>query len=346
MAPACHFVIGLFFTPVVNVSELVHDVYVQMYTDIVWFTTTGMSWWLTAAQNHPIIQGFWLDPICFLISVLLKKKKNTQRCFILCCVCCVQAYRSALDSLGHCEYALKGGFHLKPKAIEAVLQVRAAESTVVWSEPAKCVYRCCFLSILLPMYLLEMYMSMLMLSLIVQIYIYYIFISVCVCACRVAVVRLRLSRQAVCRPHLSRSNASYPQSPCRSALTSSKESPSTSRLPTTSNSKRYTHFTTHSLYSFLKSWSFVPGSTLGLNPSNRSAFWCCLGSAVTKSYKCFPATQTSPGAQTFLSSCLALSWEVWVYVPLQYFFTFYFSQNMISVWTWLFFFLPLPLRGS
>lgn len=35
----------------------------------------------------------------------------------------MQAYRSALDSLGHCEYALKGGFHLKPKAIEAALQV-------------------------------------------------------------------------------------------------------------------------------------------------------------------------------------------------------------------------------
>lgn len=67
----------------------------------------------------------------FNFSFTKKKKKNTRRCFILCCVCCVQAYRSALDSLGHCEYALKGGFHLKPKAIEAVLQVRAAESTVV-----------------------------------------------------------------------------------------------------------------------------------------------------------------------------------------------------------------------
>ncbi|XP_066541348.1 granule associated Rac and RHOG effector protein 1-like isoform X1 [Hoplias malabaricus] len=34
----------------------------------------------------------------------------------------LQAYRSALDSLGHCEYALKGGFHLKPKDAEAALQ--------------------------------------------------------------------------------------------------------------------------------------------------------------------------------------------------------------------------------
>ncbi|KAK1785404.1 hypothetical protein P4O66_018779 [Electrophorus voltai] len=34
----------------------------------------------------------------------------------------LQAYRTALDSLGQCEYALKGGFHLKPKAAETALQ--------------------------------------------------------------------------------------------------------------------------------------------------------------------------------------------------------------------------------
>ncbi|KAF7698847.1 hypothetical protein HF521_003589 [Silurus meridionalis] len=40
----------------------------------------------------------------------------------------LQAYRSALDSLGHCEYALKGGFHLKPKSIEAALQGCCSEA--------------------------------------------------------------------------------------------------------------------------------------------------------------------------------------------------------------------------
>ncbi|XP_043937618.1 granule associated Rac and RHOG effector protein 1 isoform X2 [Protopterus annectens] len=33
----------------------------------------------------------------------------------------LQAYKLALDSLGHCEYALKAGFHLNPKAIEMCL---------------------------------------------------------------------------------------------------------------------------------------------------------------------------------------------------------------------------------
>lgn len=35
----------------------------------------------------------------------------------------LQAYRVALESLGHSEYALKAGFHLNPKAVEAALQV-------------------------------------------------------------------------------------------------------------------------------------------------------------------------------------------------------------------------------
>nr|XP_042708097.1 granule associated Rac and RHOG effector protein 1 isoform X2 [Chrysemys picta bellii] len=36
--------------------------------------------------------------------------------------CALQAYKIALESLGHCEYAMKAGFHLNPKAIEASLQ--------------------------------------------------------------------------------------------------------------------------------------------------------------------------------------------------------------------------------
>ncbi|XP_062860968.1 granule associated Rac and RHOG effector protein 1-like [Trichomycterus rosablanca] len=40
----------------------------------------------------------------------------------------LQAYRTALDSLGHCEYAIKGGFHLKPKAVEAALQGCCSEA--------------------------------------------------------------------------------------------------------------------------------------------------------------------------------------------------------------------------
>lgn len=34
----------------------------------------------------------------------------------------LQAYRMALESLGHCEYAMKAGFHLSPKAIEECLK--------------------------------------------------------------------------------------------------------------------------------------------------------------------------------------------------------------------------------
>lgn len=35
----------------------------------------------------------------------------------------IQAYKAALESLGHSEYALKAGFDLNPKAVEAALQV-------------------------------------------------------------------------------------------------------------------------------------------------------------------------------------------------------------------------------
>ncbi|XP_065516607.1 granule associated Rac and RHOG effector protein 1-like isoform X2 [Lathamus discolor] len=40
----------------------------------------------------------------------------------------LQAYKVALESLGHCEYALKAGFHLNPKAIEASLQGCCSEA--------------------------------------------------------------------------------------------------------------------------------------------------------------------------------------------------------------------------
>lgn len=70
----------------------------------------------------------------FLLMYFLHKKKPKQTNVLQCrkLYFIVQAYRSALDSLGHCEYALRGGFHLKPKAIEAALQVRTAELTLRW----------------------------------------------------------------------------------------------------------------------------------------------------------------------------------------------------------------------
>ncbi|KAG8437406.1 hypothetical protein GDO86_008197 [Hymenochirus boettgeri] len=40
----------------------------------------------------------------------------------------LQAYRAALDSLGHCEYAMKAGFHLNPKAIEECLKGCCSEA--------------------------------------------------------------------------------------------------------------------------------------------------------------------------------------------------------------------------
>ncbi|XP_075366898.1 granule associated Rac and RHOG effector protein 1 isoform X2 [Mycteria americana] len=40
----------------------------------------------------------------------------------------LQAYKVALESLGHCEYAMKAGFHLNPKAIEASLQGCCSEA--------------------------------------------------------------------------------------------------------------------------------------------------------------------------------------------------------------------------
>ncbi|KFO30024.1 Putative protein KIAA0355 [Fukomys damarensis] len=39
-----------------------------------------------------------------------------------------EAYKIALESLGHCEYAMKAGFHLNPKAIEASLQGCCSEA--------------------------------------------------------------------------------------------------------------------------------------------------------------------------------------------------------------------------
>lgn len=43
---------------------------------------------------------------------------------------CTQAYKAALESLGHSEYALKAGFHLNPKAVEAALQVGSRSKSV------------------------------------------------------------------------------------------------------------------------------------------------------------------------------------------------------------------------
>ncbi|XP_010794067.1 uncharacterized protein KIAA0355-like [Notothenia coriiceps] len=40
----------------------------------------------------------------------------------------LQAYKAALESLGHSEYALKAGFHLNPKAVEAALQSCCSEA--------------------------------------------------------------------------------------------------------------------------------------------------------------------------------------------------------------------------
>ncbi|GCC20141.1 hypothetical protein chiPu_0018764 [Chiloscyllium punctatum] len=40
----------------------------------------------------------------------------------------LQAYKVALESLGHCEYAMKAGFHLNPKAIESSLQGCCSEA--------------------------------------------------------------------------------------------------------------------------------------------------------------------------------------------------------------------------
>lgn len=41
----------------------------------------------------------------------------------------------ALESLGHCEYAMKAGFHLNPKAIEASLQVGSAKPALSFVAP-------------------------------------------------------------------------------------------------------------------------------------------------------------------------------------------------------------------
>ncbi|KAK2853529.1 hypothetical protein Q5P01_006190 [Channa striata] len=40
----------------------------------------------------------------------------------------LQAYKAALESLGHSDYALKAGFHLNPKAVEAALQGCCSEA--------------------------------------------------------------------------------------------------------------------------------------------------------------------------------------------------------------------------
>lgn len=42
-----------------------------------------------------------------------------------------QAYKAALESLGHSEYALKAGFHLNPKAVEEALQVSSVKCWLI-----------------------------------------------------------------------------------------------------------------------------------------------------------------------------------------------------------------------
>lgn len=59
--------------------------------------------------------------IVFLISAVnLKLKVVFYRIYVSLYL---QAYKAALESLGHSEYALKAGFHLNPKAVEAALLV-------------------------------------------------------------------------------------------------------------------------------------------------------------------------------------------------------------------------------
>lgn len=59
------------------------------------------------------------------VSISLCKILNLPTCdiFYFSIVRVLQAYRMALESLGHCEYAMKAGFHLSPKAIEECLKV-------------------------------------------------------------------------------------------------------------------------------------------------------------------------------------------------------------------------------
>ncbi|CAB1339226.1 unnamed protein product, partial [Coregonus sp. 'balchen'] len=44
------------------------------------------------------------------------------------CLAGIQAYKAALESMGHSEYALKAGFHLNPKSVEAALQGCCSEA--------------------------------------------------------------------------------------------------------------------------------------------------------------------------------------------------------------------------
>ncbi|KAG7274929.1 hypothetical protein CRUP_002339 [Coryphaenoides rupestris] len=44
------------------------------------------------------------------------------------CLAGLQAYKAALDSMGHSEYSLKAGFHLNPKSVEAALQGCCSEA--------------------------------------------------------------------------------------------------------------------------------------------------------------------------------------------------------------------------
>lgn len=75
-------------------------------------------------HNYICFQTQWLRA-CSLADMPV-----LSQLFVSC-----QAYKVALESLGHCEYAMKAGFHLNPKAIEASLQVGSAKPALSFIPP-------------------------------------------------------------------------------------------------------------------------------------------------------------------------------------------------------------------
>jgi len=75
-------------------------------------------------NSYICMQTQWLH------ACLLADKPALSQLFVSC-----QAYKVALESLGHCEYAMKAGFHLNPKAIEASLQVGSAKPALSFIPP-------------------------------------------------------------------------------------------------------------------------------------------------------------------------------------------------------------------
>lgn len=75
-------------------------------------------------NSYVCVQTQWLH------AYLLADTPVLSQLFLQC-----QAYKVALESLGHCEYAMKAGFHLNPKAIEASLQVGSAKPALSFVTP-------------------------------------------------------------------------------------------------------------------------------------------------------------------------------------------------------------------